>query len=53
MLVAIQKEMLQTLQAQKSELIQIQKEMLQALKAVMKCCRPFNCKNARGNVERP
>jgi hypothetical protein len=42
-LVDIQKEILQTLQAQKSELIEIQKEMLQALKAAMSCCTSFKC----------
>jgi hypothetical protein len=53
MLVEIQGEILQTLQAQKSELIQIQKEMLLTLKAAMSCCTPSKCNKNKGIRRRP
>jgi hypothetical protein len=53
MLIEIQREILQTLQAQKRELMQIQKEMLQALKAAMSCCRSLKCKTTKGMRHRP
>jgi hypothetical protein len=53
MLVEIQMEILQTLQAQKRELIQIQKEMLQVIKAAMSCCKPSKCKAFKGIRRRP
>jgi hypothetical protein len=53
MLVDIQKEILQTLQMQKSELIHIQEEMLGTLKSAMRCCRPFKCRKTKGQIAGP